>query len=101
MSAAEEALNSQEFTQQDEFSALAKLLDDFSGLVAGQKKLKHCFMQKDDLIAVISTFKQAVLNAQVEYFYSYQAQATQQECFTPKKNLKVLPKYWNVTPIFL
>lgn len=72
MSAAEEALNSQEFTQQDEFSALAKLLDDFSGLVAGQKRLKHCFMQKDDLIAVVSTFKQAVLNAQVEYFYSYQ-----------------------------
>ena len=30
ISAAEEALNSQEFTQQDEFSALAKLLDDFS-----------------------------------------------------------------------
>ena len=29
-------------------------------------------MQQNDLIAVISTFKQVVLNAQVEYFYSYQ-----------------------------
>ena len=72
VSAAEEALNSQEFTEQDEFSALAKLIDDFSAFVAAQKKLKHCFIPKNDFIAVLSTFKQAVLNSQVEYFYSYQ-----------------------------
>ena len=72
ISAAEEALNSQDFTEQDEFSALAKLVDDFVAFVAEQKKLKHCFMQKSDLIAVLSTFKQTVLNSQVEYFYSYQ-----------------------------
>ena len=56
----------------DEFSVLANLVDDFCGFVAGIKKLKHCFLQKNDLIAIISTFKQVILNRQVEYFYSYQ-----------------------------
>lgn len=55
----------------DEFEALAKLISDFSNFVISQKKLKHCFLQKNDLIAILSTFEQVVLNRQVEYFYSY------------------------------
>ncbi len=55
----------------DEFVALSKLLDDFVKFLAGQKKIKHCFLEKNNLIAVISTFKQVVENRQVEYFYSY------------------------------
>lgn len=72
ISAEEKALNNQDITEADEFAVLAKLLDDFVGYVTAQKKMKHCFMQKNDLIAVVSTFKQVVQNAQVEYFYSYQ-----------------------------
>jgi len=64
--------NSQTMVVQDEFSALAKLLDDFGIVVLKQKKLKHCCFEQNDLIAVISTFKQVVLSAQTEYFYSYQ-----------------------------
>ncbi len=72
VSAAEQALDREQFSEQNEFSALAKLLDDFVSFISSQKKLKHCFMEKNDLIAVVSTFKEVVINAQTEYFYSYQ-----------------------------
>ena len=58
-------------TPVDEFLALSKLLDDFCEYVVAQKKIKHCFLEKNDLIAIISTFKQVVENRQVDYFYSY------------------------------
>lgn len=55
----------------DEFSVLVKLLDDFCAFLVSQKKIKHCYMQKNDLVAIVSTFKQVVENRQIEYFYSY------------------------------
>lgn len=35
------------------------------------KKLKKCFMQKADIIAVLSTFEQVVIKKQNEYFYAF------------------------------
>lgn len=67
-----ENLDMEHVDREDEFSVLAKLLDDFCGFVASQKKIKHSFMQKNDLVAVISTFKEVVASKHVEYFYSYQ-----------------------------
>lgn len=55
----------------DEFLSLASMLDDFAKYILEQKKIKHCFLDKNDLVAVVSTFKQVVLNRQIEYFYSY------------------------------
>ena len=70
----------------DEFSALLKVLDDFSAFVMKQKKLKHCFVEKNNLIAILSTFKQVVKNHQVEYFYSYLVMIT--SAINKDKNLR-------------
>lgn len=67
-----ENLDMEHVDREDEFSVLAKLLDDFCTFVTSQKKIKHTFLQQSDLVAVISTFKEVVLSKHVEYFYSYQ-----------------------------
>ena len=56
----------------DEFIVLARNLNDFAAFVLSQKKLKHCMFEKNDLVAVVSTFVQVVENRLVDYFYSYQ-----------------------------
>ncbi len=57
---------------EDEYTVLAKLLEDFRAYIVAQKKLKHCFIEKNKLIAIVSTFKEVVLSKHIEYFYSYQ-----------------------------
>lgn len=53
------------------YEQLCIMLRDLNKFVSEQKKLKKCFMPKYDLIAVISTFSQVVMNHQVEYFYAF------------------------------
>ena len=55
----------------DDFEKLSLVLRDFIKFLGEQKKLKNCYMQKYDLIAVASTFEQVVRNKQIEYFYAF------------------------------
>ncbi len=73
--------------KEDEFSVLVKLLDDFCSYLVSQKKVKHSFMQKNDLVAIVSTFKEVVLSKHVEYFYSYQVAIN--SAIEKSKNLKL------------
>lgn len=70
----------------DGFEVLSSILRNFIGAIVERKSLKHCFMQKSDLIAVVSTFEQVVENHQVEYFYAFGA--TINACIAKDKDLK-------------
>ena len=62
---------SAEVAENDPYVTLGITLCKFLDYVTAQKKLKRCFMEKNDLIAVVSTFIEVLKNGQVEYFYSY------------------------------
>jgi hypothetical protein len=53
------------------FEILADMLRDFRNEVSHAKKLKKCYMQKQDIVSVISAFEQVVRENRVEYFYSF------------------------------
>lgn len=55
----------------DDFETLSGMLRDFSAMINSDKHLKKCFMPKPDIIAVVSTFEQAVLEHKTEYFYGF------------------------------
>lgn len=55
----------------DDFETLLGMLNDFSSQIDSDKRLKKCFMPKQDIIAVVSTFKQAVFERKTEYFYGF------------------------------
>lgn len=57
--------------QTDEFGLLLKMIHDFKDYVLNLKKLKHCIVSKEDLIAMISTYELIVENKEINYFYSY------------------------------
>ena len=63
--------NETEIEPNDEFSMLYDLVYGFNESIMRMKKFKHCFIERENLVAIISTFLQVIKNRQVEYFYSY------------------------------
>lgn len=55
----------------DDFDKLALTLRDLVKFLGTQQKFKNIFMQKYDLIAIVSTFEQVARNKQVEYVYAF------------------------------
>ncbi len=58
-------------TKKDNFDELLKLIAEMSVRVKLNEKLKHSFLGRDDLIAVLSTFALICQNRQVEYLYAF------------------------------
>lgn len=57
--------------QMDEYAVLLKLVREYKNYVTNLKKIKHTFVSKEDLIAMLSTFEIVIENRETEYFYSY------------------------------
>ncbi len=57
--------------QMDEFLLLERLLYDFLQIVIVQKKIKHIFIKKEELIDLIQTFSQAVKEKNTDYFATF------------------------------
>ena len=57
--------------QMDEFLLLDKLLNDFLQIVIVQKKIKHLYIKKDELVEMIQTFIQAVKEKNYSYFSTF------------------------------
>lgn len=55
----------------DNFEMLCDLIIKVVSIVKSSDKLKHSFMQKNDIIAVLSTFEIAAKNKQTEYLYAF------------------------------
>lgn len=55
----------------NDYEVLTSLLKDFAAMVNADKKLKKCFMSKQDIVAVISTFEQAVSEGKIGYYYAF------------------------------
>lgn len=55
----------------DEFEMLSNMLRDFVHFLAVKKKVKLYKVSKENFIAVVSTFEQAVKEKNVGYFYSF------------------------------
>jgi len=57
--------------QMDEFLLLERLLYDFLQIVLVQKKIKHVFIKKEELVEMIQTFSQAVKEKNTAYFSAF------------------------------
>lgn len=55
----------------DNFKLLCDLISKVTLMVKSNDRLKHCFMAKNDVIAVLSTFELAAKNKQTEYLYAF------------------------------
>lgn len=55
----------------NDFEILTEMIRELLTAVKAEKKLKKCFMQKNDLVAVLATFEQVAYNRLVEYFYAF------------------------------
>ena len=56
---------------QNNFALLKEKVEKLWQKVKNQDKLKHSYMQKSDLIAVLSTFLLIIESRQTEYFYAF------------------------------
>lgn len=66
-----EAIFKEKPIQMDEFLLLDKLLNDFLQIVIVQKKIKHLYIKKDELVEMVQTFSQAVKEKNVSYFNTF------------------------------
>ena len=57
--------------QVDEFLLLDKLLMDFLQIVVVQRKIKHIYIKKEELVEMIQTFIQAVKEKNIAYFNTF------------------------------
>ena len=57
--------------QIDEFGLLEKLLGDFIQIIMVQKKIKHIYIKKEELLTMLQTFVQAVKDKNVTYFNTF------------------------------
>ena len=67
----DEVKNVEQLSKNDNFSILKDLIDGLLAKVKSFAKLKHLFMQKNDLVAVLSTFALVAENRQTEYLYAF------------------------------
>lgn len=57
--------------QMDEFLLLERLLYDFLQIIIVQKKVKHLYIKKEELVEMIQTFSQAVKEKDSAYFGAF------------------------------
>lgn len=57
--------------QIDEFLLLDKLLNDFLQIVMVQRKIKHLYIKKEELVTMLQTFIQAVKEKNISYFNTF------------------------------
>ena len=57
--------------QIDEFLLLDKLLNDFLQLVVVQRKIKHLYIKKEELVTMLQTFIHAVKEKNISYFNTF------------------------------
>ena len=55
----------------DEFLLLERLVYDFLQIVIVQKKIKHIYIKKEELVKMIQTFSQAVKEKNIAYFSTF------------------------------
>ena len=60
-----------EVPTKNDFFVLAEMIRELSTDIKAEKKLKKSFMQKNDVVAVLSTFEQVAYNGLTEYFYAF------------------------------
>ena len=82
----EEIATAETSVAMNEFEVLLSMLKNFASLIVSKRNIKHCFMAKNDLLAVVSTLEQIVEKHQVEYFYAFQV--TINNCISKDKDLK-------------
>ncbi len=66
-----EAIFKERPKQMDEFLLLDKLLNDFLQIIVVQRKIKHLYIKKDELVEILQTFIQAVKEKNVSYFNTF------------------------------
>lgn len=57
--------------QIDEFGLLEKLLADFLQIIMVQRKIKHIYIKKEELVTMVETFIQAVKEKNAAYFNTF------------------------------
>lgn len=62
---------SSEEQKKDNFDLLKTLVINLISKIKTAEKLKHCYLLKNDLIAVLSTFQLVIENKQTEYLYAF------------------------------
>ncbi len=55
----------------DEYILLEKLLNDFLQIVMVQRKIKHLYIKKEELVSMIQTFIQSVNEKNIAYFNTF------------------------------
>ena len=79
----------------DEFSMLYDMVYNFNEYIMRMKKLKHCYIERENLVAILSTFLQIIKNKQVEYFYSYKVTILS----AIKKNKELMQKFVSINQV--
>ena len=67
----EEVVFKEKPNQMDEFLLLERLVYDFLQIVIVQKKIKHIYIKKEELVKMIQTFSQAVKEKNIAYFSTF------------------------------
>ena len=71
VSETEEVVFKERPNQMDEFLLLERLVYDFLQIVIVQKKIKHIYIKKEELVKMIQTFSQAVKEKNIAYFSTF------------------------------
>lgn len=74
-------------SQIDEFLLLDRLLYDFLQIVMVQRKIKHIYIKKEELVEMIQTFAQAVKEKNIAYFGAFSTMIS--SSISKNKELKV------------
>lgn len=67
----EEVVFKEKPNQMDEFLLLERLVYDFLQIVIVQKKIKHIYIKKEELVKMVQTFSQAVKEKNIAYFSTF------------------------------